>query len=330
MKPPSFPGRRSRLRYASLFLSLLGTLFLSGSFRASAQVTSKRDRAAAESLTQSLIDLHAQYRAAAPAERSARLVQLRSLAAERQQLLSSLIQTSPGEVLRVAIPGHIAATLPASIQRSVEQETDTQGQLEVMYEDGKNSATLHHFVKTGNQRLELKFAANAPTNLLTGATVHVHGTRIGGALALSSGSTPSTGGSTSSNTSFQVVQAAPLPNTFGAQNTLVILVNFQDNPGSQPVTVASVQSTAFTQTSDFYLENSDQQTSLTGDVAGWFTVAVNSTNCDTSTIAADAKAAAQAAGYNLANYSHYVYYMSSNTGCSSWWGLASIGGSRVL
>src|SRR5229473_3314490 len=226
MKRLPFPGRGWSSFYVSLFLFLI--LLLSAVPAASAQATTKANRALAESLTQSLMELHAQYRAAAPAERSTLIVQMRARAAERQQLLSSLIQTSPGEVLRVAIPGHIAGTLPASIQRSVEQETDTQGQLEVIYEDGKNSATLHHFVKTGNQRLELKFAANAPTNLLTGPTVHVHGTRIGSALALSSGN---------STSSFQVVQAAPLTNTFGAQSTLVMLVNFQDNT-SQPWTVS--------------------------------------------------------------------------------------------
>jgi len=61
------------------------SLFLLTSFVASAQVSSKRDRAAAESLTQSLMDLHDQYRAAPPADGAALMLQLRSLAAERQQ-----------------------------------------------------------------------------------------------------------------------------------------------------------------------------------------------------------------------------------------------------
>src|SRR5258708_3184479 len=125
MKPLPCPGRSWSSFYVSLFLFLI--LMLSA-VPASAQATTKANRALAESLTQSLMELHAQYRAAAPAERSTLIVQMRARAAERQQLLSSLIQTSPGEVLRVAIPGHIAGTLPASIQRSVEQETDTQGQ----------------------------------------------------------------------------------------------------------------------------------------------------------------------------------------------------------
>ena len=64
-------------------------------------------------------------------------------------------------------------------------------------------------------------------------------------------------------------------------------------------------------------------------MTNWFTVGVNSTSCDTGTIKSDAQAAAQAHGYNLANYNHFVYLMSSNTGCSSWWGWATIGGSDV-
>jgi len=307
-----------------LTLVMVGLILVSAT-TSRAQMNSKANRATAESLTQSLMSLHTQYRTADHTGRAILITQLRSVAAERQQFLSSLIQTSPGEVLRVAIPANIAATLPSSVRSSIEQETDAQGELQVMYEDRKTSAVLHHLLTTGGQRLELKFAADAPTNLITGTKVHVHGTRIGGTLALASGSTSTT----SSTGSFQVLQSAPLSNTLGAQNTLVILVNFQDNPGYQPVTAASVQSTAFTQTSNFYLENSDQQTSLTGDVAGWYTVAVNSTNCDTASTQTDAKAAAQAAGYNLANYKHFVYYMSSNTGCSSWWGLATIGGSDV-
>jgi hypothetical protein len=110
-----------------------------------------------------------QYHAAPSDGQAALFLQLRSVTAQRQQLLSALIQTRPGEVLRVAIPGGIAATLPVFVQNLVEQETDTQGELEVMVEDGKTAATVHHYLKTGSQRLELNFAADAPTNLLTGS-----------------------------------------------------------------------------------------------------------------------------------------------------------------
>ena len=89
--------------------------------------------------------------------------------------------------------------------------------------------------------------------------------------------------------------AIPLPNTFGAQSTVIILVNFQDNPTYQPFTVADAQSVVFGTGSSFFLENSYQQTWLTGNVVGWFTIPVSSTNCDTSSIAAYAQSAASAA-----------------------------------
>src|SRR2546423_5349637 len=304
-------SRCATLLFASFFAVLI---FLAGS-GAQAQVASKADRASAESLTQSLIALHTQYRATPAEGRAALIGQLRALAAERQQFLNSLIQTSPAEVLRVAIPSEVSAHMPGSVRGYLEQETDTEGELQVTYEDAKNSATLHHYVKTGGQRLELKFAANAPTNLLTGARVHVHGTRIGSALALSSGT---------STSSFQVVQAAPLANTFGAQSTLVMLVNFQDNP-VQPYTVASVQDAVFNQTSGFWMENSFQQTWLTGDVAGWYTLSLSSTSCNVDTIASYAEQAAQNSGYALSNYNHFLIAFPSTTACV-WWGYSYIGG----
>src|SRR5258708_13059265 len=103
MKRLPFPGRGWSSFYVSLFLILL----LSAVPAASAQATTKANRALAESLTQSLMELHAQYRAAAPAERSALILQMCSRAAERHHLLASSIQTTPPQVLMVAIPPHI-------------------------------------------------------------------------------------------------------------------------------------------------------------------------------------------------------------------------------
>jgi hypothetical protein len=125
------------------------------SLGAFAQPGPQADRASAEHLTLSLMALHGQYQTAPPEGKAALFLQLRSVTAQRQQLLSSLIQTRPGEVLRVAIPGGIAATLPAFVQSLVEQETDTQGELEVMVEDG---TTGTNGVATMNYHLPRKAA----------------------------------------------------------------------------------------------------------------------------------------------------------------------------
>ena len=117
--------------------------------------------------------------------------------------------------------------------------------------------------------------------------------------------------------------ASVVPNTFGEQKTLVILVNFQNNP-TQPYAPAYAQGVVFSTTSDFYWENSYQQTWLTGDVYGWFTIAQNSTVCDYSKTATLAEQATTATGVTLSAYSRRVYAFPNNA--CNWWGLGTVGG----
>src|SRR5438876_683373 len=283
---------------------------------------------ASETATLQLLQMHQSYQHASPTQQQQLLTQFTTLAAQRQQLLLSLIQTDPADVLRIAIPSNISHTMPPTVKGYVEQSVTAQGVLEVLYEmqgtpKATTGAVLHHYLRRSTGRLVLHFAASAPTHLLTGSVVRVSGVQVGKDVALASGA------NSTSNTSLQTVAPASAPTTSGAVSTLVIMVNFQDNPSAQPWTASAVQNMVFTQTSNWDMENSFQHTWLTGDVAGWFTIPVSSTNCDTNSIKSDALSAAQSAGYNLSSYSHFVYLMSSNTGCSSWWGLASVGGGDV-
>jgi M6 family metalloprotease-like protein len=107
---------------------------------------------------------------------------------------------------------------------------------------------------------------------------------------------------------------------------LVILVNFQDAPTNQPYTVAAAQNLVFGTVSNFFLENSYQQTWLTGDVVGWYTIPLSSTTCNLTSIASSAQTAASAAGINLSAYSHYVYAFPQNSACG-FGGSSFIGGS---
>jgi len=119
-----------------------------------------------------------------------------------------------------------------------------------------------------------------------------------------------------------------LPNTFGEQKVLIILVNFQDL-ATQPWTPQTASSLAFgtgTGTvNGFYQENSFGQTWLTGDVAGWYTISLSSSSCNTSSIQTYAQQAAQNAGYVLSNYTRFVYAFPQISACS-WSGWSNIGG----
>jgi hypothetical protein len=203
---------------------------------------------------------------------------------------------------------------PQSVRFGILEEVE--GELEILHEDRDVGSRYLYFLKAVNGRFSLNFAKDPPTHLASGAKVRVRGVRTNGVLALQSGSD-----------SVQVLSSA-LPNTLGEQRTLVILVNFRNN-NSQPYTVDFANNVVFGTTSNFFLENSYQQTYLSGVIKGWYTIdmdsPMNAATCDYSLISSLADQAASNAGVVLSNYSRKVYAF-PQTGCG-WWGLGSVGGS---
>ncbi|PWT86957.1 MAG: peptidase M11 [Blastocatellia bacterium] len=185
------------------------------------------------------------------------------------------------------------------------------GELEVLYEDSNAGARLRHFLRTDNRRFELRFAGERPA-LAHGTRVRARGTLKDNTLMLSSGLT-----------SMQAL-AVPKPDTMGTQNILVILFNFPDN-NTQPYSIASARAVTFTDTNNYYVDNTYKQTSLSGTVVGWYTIAASSRTCDTSAWATLAEQAAVDAGVNVASYARLLYAFPRVSACS-WWGLGSVGG----
>src|SRR5262245_25843634 len=192
---------------------------------------------------------------------------------------------------------------------------ELEGILEVLHEDRDPGSRYVYHLQTATERLELRFAADAPA-LQTGDRVRARGMRANGVLALSGSS------------DVQTLTAA-LPNTFGAQKTIVILVNFYDK-ATQPYSVSTAES-VFNTTSNFDLENSFTQTWLTGvnsgssaDVFGWFTINQSSTVCASGTTASLADQAATAAGANLSEYTRKDYAFPHNAW--TWWGRGTVRG----
>jgi hypothetical protein len=72
--------------------------------------------------------------------------------------------------------------------------------------------------------------------------------------------------------------AAIVPNAFSDQSTIMILVNFRNNP-VQPYDLSFATQVLRT-ASDFFLENSYQQTFLSGLVKGWYTIDMDSPTSD--------------------------------------------------
>jgi NPCBM-associated, NEW3 domain of alpha-galactosidase len=274
-------------------------------------------RSAVRDATTRLVEMSARYQSASEADRPFMIDDLRNVAATRRQMLEQLMESEPAEVLRVALPEGLRSSVPAEIAAGLEQQVSLEGELEVLYECGDHHSRLLYFLKSGDERISLHFVTNPSTDLQTGSRVRVRGIRVGESLALESSRLER-----SSPTGLRVL-AATLPNTFGTHKVLVILVNFQDKQ-TQPYTVDYARNVVFGTTNNFYQENSYGQTSLTGDVVGWYTISESYTTCNTSNIASKAKAAAQAAGVNLSGYNHFVYAF-PEASCT-WWGWGTYGG----
>jgi len=195
--------------------------------------------------------------------------------------------------------------------RTVAGETELDGTLEVQYEDFDGGARLRHWLNTPTERIELTFPGKPP-EILAGNRVRAKGQLTNGALALSSEAAI-------------VTLGLPIaPNTFGVQRTVVILINFT-NDASQPYTVETARTVAFTETNAFYQGNTYQQTSLSGDVVGWYTLPASNTTCDTNTWAGLADQAATSYGVNVGSYARKIYAFPQTNACN-WWGLGSVGG----
>lgn len=207
-------------------------------------------------------------------------------------------------------------------------QVSLQGQIEIMHQDfpDGHGRFVYTLKQADGTRVPLHFVKNPPTHLLTGDHVTASGQQTGSGLILySGGNTKNSGGGGGSTGGGTAGPSIPVPNTFGQQSVLVILVNFQDD-NIEPYTVTDAQNAVFVSANNFIQENSYGQTSLTGAVVGWYTIPDSVTTCNTSQMATDAQSAATAAGVNLANYTRYVYMFPQDDACG-FGGASNVGGS---
>ena len=212
-----------------------------------------------------------------------------------------------------------AAALQSAAARG--PQVQLQGQIEIMYQDFKDGRHKLSYTlkKSDGTRVPLKYADRGPTRFLTGDHVTVSGQMSGGSLILYSGNTKTSGGggtttTTSGDATGSTTSSIPVPNTLGAQYTLLIAVNFQDNTLTSCDTAAA-WSEFYGAANNFLLENSYGQTWLTGNAVGCYTIPESITTCNTTSIATDAQNAATAAGVNLSAYTRYVYLFPQDSAC---------------
>lgn len=175
---------------------------------------------------------------------------LKALAQERRMALQALIGQDPGQALALGfarLPDDWAKLLPVEVKNQMEGEVVQEGTLEVLCEVGSKQHIKHYFLTTrGGERLGLHFARNLPA-LQSGIEVKVSGLQAGNMMALAAGSSV-----------YPILPVSDLLGTFGAQKTLVIMVNFKD-AATQPYNAATVVN-VMNSVSSFMYENSFHQT----------------------------------------------------------------------
>ena len=235
--------------------------------------------------------------------------------------MRSLAETDPEAVLSAALPSDALARVPETSRKYFETREKVEGELEVIAECEEHNGRIEYFVKQGDSRLPLYFAGEPDSKLVSGKKVTVDAVKLEDLLVASADSLKST------DSALATTEASALTGTTGEKRVLVILVNFQDKQ-TQPFTVEQARDVAFNTTSNYYREASYGQTSLVGDVFGWYTIPISSTVCDQTGIATYAKQAAVNAGANLASYNHFVYAFPVNA--CTFGGSGTLGGTNQV
>ena len=304
------------------------------SYAQKAKNIASEKRQNAQANTKALMNAMAAYQNATKSEKSNNLNKMISLAEERQQLLTELVKSSPASVASVAITTEEQQGMPKEVKKLLEQEQVLEGELEVFYEDYEDhsKSRLHHVLKTADGRVELHVSKNTDVNQLhSGLRVSAKGWSIDGndnALFLDEDKNSiiiSAQDSTSTSTTSSGTTTTSIDGTFGEQKTLVLLLNFRDKV-QEPWTVQEAEELVFGTVNDFYRENSNDQTWLSGEVSGYLTLAVDEV-CDINTIDNYAKQAATNNGIDTDSYDRLVYIFPEISNCG-WTGMGTIGATQ--
>lgn len=282
-------------------------------------------------LTLQLQGLLAKYSKRGPAGAGYPAAEMASVAAERTRKILEIIEQDPAAALRYALPERVLSRYPRPLQERLEQWVAVEGRFEMLIEDHENpgDSRAQFYLKQGDRRIGLAIAGGNSAAIPTGAAVIARGPLFTDAesgeetMALASAQLMlAAGGSGDPDTA---TAPAALAYTLGEQRTAVFLVNFQDRPGDMPWTPAAIHERFFTQISAFFRENSYDQTWLSGDVLGWYTLPIDSTaSCNQWGIADAADAIAVANDIDLGQYDRRVYLFPQNT--CTWSGVATVGG----
>ena len=321
---------KQNLLRLSLSIFLVFSCLAITDFRTSASRNDAKNVEEISALTIKIVALSNHLQKGKTEENNFALLEISKLAKSRFEKLNELAEKNPAEVLRVSLPQELLSKLPLELESYFEKREETAGELEVVAECDEDDGRILYYLRNGQQRFSIKLTTEPDKELLTGARLRVKGLRVGETIITETLILDEK--ILKNDLEYSQTDAAALPNTFGEQKVLVLLVNFQDDQ-RQPSTVGQTNNLIFnasnsSSVTNFYRENSYQQTWLTGDVKGYFTLPINSGDCGGANISLYAKRAATDAGINLSTYNKYIYFFPTMPACS-YAGRGTIGGNET-
>src|SRR5438067_7974043 len=119
---PSITEAAHSTKFAAVLVAAAAFWFFAGPSHSRDAVVSIAESGQAQALGQTLVSLNSQYRGASVAERRRLENSLVSTAKARLDILASLMDTDPGEVLAATLPASTRSQLPSSLTPYLEQD----------------------------------------------------------------------------------------------------------------------------------------------------------------------------------------------------------------
>lgn len=203
-------------------------------------------------------------------------------AKKRKELMLKLAKENPEEFLLNALPERISKDFSPLVRENVEKEVELKGKYTVLHFDdfkNKKQKYVYQLQQFDNKNkltktYNLNFSGNVK-NAISGSEVSIKGYSLDNELVVQGGGGGQTG----------VTLITPeKQSTTGDQKTLVILMNFQNDP-TEMISKEAIKKVMFGPTNsvkDFYAENSYNKIKFIGDVVGYFTIPFDNIGCEIS------------------------------------------------
>ncbi len=313
--------------YSSLTVAVLAAIFLSSSLvyglteKEKHQI--KREQLKEKNLK--LKALNAETRAYNQLNKQQKQDQLQAMRAklkERKQLMKDMAKDDPKEFLNNLLTKEERENLPEDMKGDVEKEVKVKGHLEVYVVEGDQLADAVTKYTLQNKGETQEYIPLSEVNNLGGKEIAVSGYQMDQTIIAPC---------CDENAENAVENNASVQNgTLGEQKTVVLLLNFPDFQ-SQPFTKAIAQGKVFTDPdslNNYVKEVSYNQTFLSGQTYGWFTMPGNIsnycltqtpsgfyTNCDFPKMRADALGVADSS-VDFSNKDRVIMIFNGMTGAS--------------